>query len=155
VANASVPNAPAAVPQTFLFDVQQRWSEIAQTALRDGNALLAAELTASTPHLFAHGTLTIAGSAALVARGDSVTLTTIARYIMQVCGHRVQIALRSTAVSDDNNDRRERYRTAEQHPLIQALRKKFQADIVSREPITFEHWQTRQQQKKPTSPETP
>ena len=38
-----------------------------------------------------------------------------------------------------------RYQAAEAHPLIQAIRKRFTADIITREPITREEWLRRSQ----------
>ena len=63
--------------------------------------------------------------------------------IAQFCGHRLIIRVRPPAGLDGG--RSARYSAAEAHPLVQALRKRFAADIITREPITREEWFKRSQ----------
>ena len=62
----------------------------------------------------------------------------IARWVQHVAGHAVHIQLRSEQA--EQSGRQARYQQAEAHPLIQALRRRFAADIVSREPISHAAW---------------
>jgi hypothetical protein len=148
---APLPTAPtakpitAAVPQTLLFDLQQRWSEVVQAAMRDGQSALATALTSCTPVLLAGGTLTLEAPEDLCQRSadDAFLLTSLARVVGQISGFVLPIRLRS--VAGENRTRSERYQAAESNPLVQAIRKRFAADIISREPITRAEWLQRLQ----------
>lgn len=63
--------------------------------------------------------------------------------IAQFSGHRLTIRVRPPAGLDGG--RSARYSAAEAHPLVLALRKRFAADIITREPITREEWFKRSQ----------
>ncbi len=146
IAVTPTPIAPAAaVPQTLLFDLQQRWSEVAQAAMRDGQSALATALTNCTPVLLAGGTLTLEAPDDLCQRSvdDAFLLTSLARVVGQISGFLIPIRLRS--VAGENRTRSERYQAAESNPLVQAIRKRFAADIISREPITRAEWLQRLQ----------
>jgi hypothetical protein len=144
-AAAPVVPAPKLVPQTLLIDLQPRWNEVAQAALRDQQPLVASALSGSRPVSFAGGTLTIECPADFCDRADAdpLLLQTIAALVAQVCGHRLGIRVRPPAGMDGG--RSARYSAAEAHPLVQALRKRFSADIITREPITREEWLRRSQ----------
>jgi hypothetical protein len=152
----STPNKPPApvveaapparmIPQTLLPDLQQRWSEIAQAALRDGQPLIGSALSGSRPVSFANGTLTLECPADFCDRADAdpMLIQHLVALIAQFCGHRLTIRVRPPAGLDGG--RSARYSAAESHPLVQALRKRFAADIITREPITREEWFKRSQ----------
>lgn len=128
------------IPQTLLPDLQSRWSEVAQAALRDGQPLIASALSGSRPVSFASGTLTLECPADFCDRSDAdpLLLQVIVAVVANVCGHRLTIRVRPPAGLDGG--RSARYAAAEAHPLVQALRKRFAADIITREPITREEW---------------
>ena len=133
------------VPQTLLPDLQSRWGEIAQAALRDGQPLIASALSGSRPVSFANGVLTLECPADFCDRADADTLLIqhLVTLVAQFCGHRLTIRVRPPAGLDGG--RSARYQAAEAHPLVQALRKRFAADIITREPITREEWLKRSQ----------
>ncbi len=135
----------AALPQTYLFDVQQKWAEIIQSAMRDNHPQLATDLTVCRPISLAKGVLTLEAPHTLCDRSadDALILTTLARIIAQVAGYHVPVSLRPPGGVFDT--RSARYQAAESHPLVQAIRKRFAADIIAREPITLAEWQQRQQ----------
>jgi hypothetical protein len=139
----------------LLFDLQQRWSEVVQAAMRDGQPLLATALTHCSPVLVAAGSLTLEAPDDLVQRSaeDGIFLTALSRLISQVSGLLIPIRLRS--IAGENRTRGERYQAAEANHLVQAIRKRFAADIISREPITRADWLQRLQslQKREPSPE--
>ena len=142
----TAPNSMApAVPQTLLFDLQQRWSEVAQTAMRDGQPTIATALTSCTPVLFAAGILTLEAPDHLCQRAtdDALFLTSLARVIGHISGFVIPVRLRS--VAGENRTRGQRYQAAEANPLVQAIRKRFAADIIAREPITQAEWLQRLQ----------
>ncbi len=128
------------IPQTLLPELQQRWPEIAQSALRDGQPLLAGPLSGSRPVSLAAGTLTIECPADFCDRADAdpLLLQSLTGLVAMICGHRLTIRVRPAAGMDGG--RSARYQAAEAHPLIQAIRKRFTADIITREPITREEW---------------
>jgi hypothetical protein len=136
------PPAPTArlVPQTLLPELQSRWSEVAQAALRDDQPLIASALAGSRPVSFANGNLTVECPADFCDRcdADPLYLQGVAAAVANVCGHRLAIRVRPPAGLDGG--RSARYAAAEAHPLVQALRKRFAADIITREPITREEW---------------
>jgi hypothetical protein len=136
------PPTPTArlIPQTLLPDLQSRWNEVAQAALRDGQPLIASALSGSRPVSFANGTLTLECPADFCDRSDAdpLVLQVVVAVIANVCGHRLTIRVRPPAGLDGG--RSARYAAAEAHPLVQALRKRFAADIITREPITREEW---------------
>jgi hypothetical protein len=140
------PPPPARViPQTLLPDLQQRWSEIAQAALRDGQPLIASALSGSRPVAFANGALTLECPADFCDRADAdpMVIQHLVALMAQFSGHRLTIRVRPPAGLDGG--RSARYSAAESHPLVQALRKRFAADIITREPITREEWFKRSQ----------
>ncbi|MBA3697854.1 MAG: hypothetical protein H0W78_03160 [Planctomycetes bacterium] len=128
------------IPQTLLPDLQQRWSELAQAAMRDGQPLIGSALSGSRPVSFATGTLTIECPADFCDRADAdpVLIQHLVTLVAQLTGHRLVIRIRPPAGLDGG--RSARYTAAEAHPLVQALRKRFAADIITREPITREEW---------------
>ena len=63
-------------------------------------------------------------------------LQAVAGRRLRVCGR----PRRAQAV----DERSDRYRTAQDHPLVQQLLKRFEADIVAREIIDREDWLRRQ-----------
>lgn len=136
---------PKLIPQTLLIDLQPRWNEVAQAAMRDQQPLVASALSGSRPVSFANGTLTIECPADFCDRADAdpLVLQTIAALVAQICGHRLGIRVRPPAGLDGG--RSARYSAAEAHPLVQALRKRFSADIITREPITRDEWLKRSQ----------
>ena len=139
------------IPQTLLPELQQRWPEIAQAALRDGQPLLAGPLSGSRPVSLAAGTLTIECPADFCDRTDAdpLLLQSLTGLVAMVCGHRLAIRVRPAAGMDGG--RSARYQAAEAHPLIHAIRKRFAADIITREPITREEWLRRSQGHQPNS----
>lgn len=143
------PPAARVVPQTLLPDLQQRWSEIAQAALRDGQPLIASALSGSRPVSFANGTLTLECPADFCDRvdADELLIQHLVALIAQFSGHRLTIRVRPPAGLDGG--RSARYSAAEAHPLVLALRKRFAADIITREPITREEWFKRSQSGRP------
>jgi hypothetical protein len=145
----------AAVPQTLLFDLQQRWSEVVQAAMRDGQPALATALTSCAPVLLANGILTLEAPDDLCQRSadDAFLLTSLARVVGQISGFLLPVRMRS--VAGENRTRSERYQAAESNPLVLAIRKRFAADIISREPITRAEWLQRLQslQTRDTKPD--
>ena len=139
------PPTPRAIPQTLLPDLQLRWNEIAQAALRDGQPLLASALSGSRPVSFANGTLTLECPADFCDRADADAqlIQHLVTLMAQFSGHRLNIRVRPPAGLDGG--RSARYAAAEAHPLVQALRKRFAADIITREPITRDEWFKRSQ----------
>jgi hypothetical protein len=135
---AAVP--PKLLPQTLLIDLQPRWNELAQAALRDGQPLIASALSGSRPVAFAGDTLTVECPADFCDRADTdpLIVQTLVALLAQVTGHRLTIRLRPPAGADGG--RSARYAAAEAHPLIAAFKKRFAADIITREPITREEW---------------
>jgi hypothetical protein len=133
------------IPQTLLPDLQSRWGEIAQAALRDGQPLIASALSGSRPVSFANGVLTLECPADFCDRtdADALQIQHLVTLVAQFCGHRLTIRVRPPAGLDGG--RSARYQAAEAHPLVQALRKRFAADIITREPITREEWLKRSQ----------
>jgi hypothetical protein len=143
---------PRLIPQTLLIDLQSRWNEVAQAALRDQQPLVAGALSGSRPVSFANGTLTVECPPDFCDRADAdpLALETVATLVAQVCGHRLTIRVRPPAGLDGG--RSARYSAAEAHPLVQALRKRFSADIITREPITRDEWLRRSQSHPTTDP---
>lgn len=142
---------PKIIPQTVLPDLQMRWAEVAQAAMRDDQPLIGGALSGSRPVSLAGGTLVIECPADFCDRVDvdPLMLQSLVSLVAQVCGHRLLIRVRPPSGMDGG--RSARYQAAEAHPLVQALRKRFAADIITREPITREEWLRRSQG---VSPET-
>jgi len=136
------------IPQTLLPDLQSRWSEVAQAALRDGQPLIAGALSGARPVSFASGTLTIECPADFCDRADAdpLVLLILGNLVAQISGHQLTIRVRPPA---GVGGRSARYQAAEAHPLVQALRKRFAADIITREPITREEWLKRSHSGRP------
>jgi hypothetical protein len=137
--------APGPSPQTLLPVLQARWAEIARAALREGQVGLAAALTDSAPVALAGDLLTIelpaSFCAQLTIRPDLIQQ--LEGLLQAVAGRRLRVAgrpQRSQAV----DERGDRYRTAQEHPLVQLLLKRFEADIVAREIIDHDDWLRRQ-----------
>ncbi len=137
--------APKVIPQTVLPELQQRWAEVAQAAMRDGQPIIGGALSGSRPVSLANGTLVIESPADFCDRVDvdPLLMQSLVSLVAQVCGHRLDIRVRPPV--DTGGGRSARYQAAEAHSLVQALRKRFAADIVTREPITREEWMRRAQ----------
>jgi hypothetical protein len=128
------------MPQTLLPDLQARWSEVAQAAMRGDQPLIGGALSGSRPVSFASGTLTIECPADFCDRADAdpLVLLILSNLVAQISGHQLTIRVRPPAGL--GGGRSARYQAAEAHPLVQALRKRFAADIITREPITRDEW---------------
>jgi hypothetical protein len=133
-------------PQTLLPALQARWAEIARAALREGQVGLAAALTDSAPVALAGDLLTIELPASfcsqLTIRPD--LMQQLEGLLLAVAGRRLRVAgrpRRGQAV----DERGDRYRSAQEHPLVQLLLKRFEADIVAREIIDHDDWLHRHQ----------
>ncbi len=133
-------------PQALLPVLQERWAEVARAAMRDGHVALAAALTDSAPMALAGDLLTIelpvSFCAQLTIRPD--LQQQLEGVLLAVAGRRLRVTgrPRRTPAVDERADR---YRTAQNHPLVQLLLKRFDADIVAREIIDHDAWLRRQQ----------
>jgi hypothetical protein len=117
-----------------------RWAEVAQAALRDAQPLLAAALAGSRPVALANGILTVECPADFCDRADddALQLQSLGTVVAHVCGQRLGIRVRPPP--GHGGGRSARYQAAEANPLVQALRRHFAADVITREPISREDW---------------
>lgn len=133
-------------PQTLLPMLQTRWTELARHAIRDGQVSLAAALTDSAPVSLAGDLLTIELPATFCAQLTiRPELTQQLENLLQVLAGRRLRVLGRPRRGQAGDERTDRYRNAQDHPLVQMLLKRFEADIVAREIIPPDEWQRRTQ----------
>ena len=114
--------------------------------MRDGQVSLAAALTDSAPVALSGDLLTVelpaSFCAQLTIRPD---MTQQFEAVLQaVAGRRLRVVGRPRK-GQAGDERTDRYRQAQDHPLVQLLMKRFEADIVAREIIPTEEWLRRMQ----------
>lgn len=132
---------PAASPAPTLDEVRRRLPELSRAALLAGHAELAAALSQAHVLACGGGSLTLAASPAKSATlADPARLNTLRGLLRRTFGHDLQIAVSATSAPEEPTDRIERYAKAMKHPLVQALLKDLDGDIIAREALTREEW---------------
>ena len=138
VTTAPAPVIPAAVtPQALLAHLQARWGGLARAALSEDLVVLATALTDSAPISLASNQLTIELPAAFCAQldGDPDLARRLRQLVAGIAGRELMIIARPRRGQTGGDERSRRYRSAQEHPLVQALLTRFEADIVARELI--------------------
>jgi len=152
------PGAAAPGEELGLSSILARWSDLPSQALRAGMPLVAAALTDSRPlELTANGLVVEVGiehvrRGSLGERGEFAA--PLAKLITALAGRPLRLLVRERAggatvaarlgeTPADAEDRARRYREAQDDPIVKDLLKRFEADIVAREPGDRQAWQDR------------
>ena len=155
---ASATPTPPDSAEPNLAAIVARWGELPGQALRAGMPLVAAALADSRPlELTANG-LVLDVAAEHVRRGTlgerGEFAAPLAKLIASLAGRPLRLLLRERAggptvaarlgeTPADAEERALRYRAAQDDPVVKELLKRFDADIVAREPGDRQAWEDR------------
>lgn len=128
--------------------VRDQWDRVI-TAATERSAAIAAALTACLPLAVRDDRLRLRPlpdtSAAAILDADACRLT--AELLTQVTGLSLTIDVLDPGRSGrERANRQDAYRAAQTDPVIQDLLKRFDAEVIAREPSLRERWLTRHQQ---------
>lgn len=142
-------------PLTF-GELVQRWEQLADRARKGGLLLVAQAFAGAKPLELTAGALTIEAAAEHV-RGNvfgGEFAEPVSRLLTEVAGRPLRlvvkeraggpsVAARAGETPADAEARARRYQEAQQHPLVKELLRRFEADIVAREPGDEKAWRER------------
>lgn len=149
--------APAAAPEG-LHALAARWSELAVQAQRAGMPLVAAALADARPMELTADGLLIEVAAEHVRRGTFAErgefAAPLAKLVAAFAGRPLRLVPRERAggpataarlgeTPADAEERARRYRAAQEDPVVKELLRRFEADIVAREPGDRGVWEDR------------
>ena len=145
-------SGPAATPSLLakrsaetpeLLALRQSWGAVARHLLAGGLPLLMSAWNESQALSLIDGTLVLeVPQKRLAILQDEAQQSFLASAIASIIHQRPRLVLRTQGSTDDapTDDRSRRYRTAEAHPLVQDLMKRFQAELTGRELVDLETW---------------
>jgi hypothetical protein len=114
-------------------------------AFRDQPATLVTALTESTPVALAEGRLTVEMAEIACARlaAEPKLMAALEGLVEQLAGHRFGIVLKPRVGPTAAEERWQRYRATEEHPLVRGLKARFSAEVISRELVSRKDWRRR------------